>query len=64
MIISWQQLILNTQHDKHYKKLCQTVLKVMVIICCLWLAATLSSGEVVGLFSDEDKMASHAMVAC
>lgn len=40
------------------------LLKVMVIICCLWLAAMLSSGEVVGLFSDEDKMASHAMVAC
>lgn len=47
-----------------YKKLCQTILKVMVIICRLWLAATLSSGDVLGLFSDKDKMALHAMAAC
>lgn len=64
MIISSQQLILNMRHGKHSKKLCQTILKVMVIICCLWLAATLSSGDILGLFSDKDKMAPHAMVAC
>lgn len=41
MLISWLQLILNIQHGKHHGKLCWSGFRALVLICGLWIAATL-----------------------